>query len=94
MDKKVSLSPLLCLSLLSPVPFFYRHLLGFISVGEVIAKILRIVNYYLFIYLFIYYLIAFIMITVLKKTREKTHLNKTQKRGTKVRDTQQSEASN
>ena len=90
MDKKVSLSPLLCLSLLSPVPFFYRHLLGFISVGEVIAKILRIVNYYLFIY----YLIAFIMITVLKKTREKTHLNKTQKRGTKVRDTQQSEASN
>ena len=70
--------------------FFNRHLLGFISVGEVIAKILRIVNYYLFIY----YLIAFIMITVLKKTREKTHLNKTQKRGTKVRDTQQSEASN
>ena len=34
------------------------------------------------------------MISVLKKTREKKHLNKTQKRGTKVRDTQQSEASN
>ena len=37
---------------------------------------------YLFIYLFIY-LIAFTMITMLKKTREKIHLNKTQKRGTK-----------
>ena len=37
---------------------------------------------YLFIYLFIYlftYLIAFTMITILKKTREKIHLNKTQK---------------
>ena len=34
------------------------------------------------------------MITMLKKTREKKHLNKTQKRGTKVRDTQQSEAPN
>ena len=38
------------------------------------------------IYLFIY-LIAFTMITMLKKTRGKIHLNKTQKRGTKVRDT-------
>ena len=35
------------------------------------------------------------MISMLRKTREKKkHLNKTQKRGTKVRDTQQSEASN
>ena len=34
------------------------------------------------------------MITMLKKTREKKNLNKTQKRGTKVRDTQQSEAPN
>ena len=40
--------------------------------------------------LFIYfmYLIAFTMITILKKTREgKIHLNKTQKRAAKVRDT-------
>ena len=34
------------------------------------------------------------MITMLKKTREKIHLTKTQERGTKVRNTQQSEASN
>ena len=35
------------------------------------------------------------MITILKKTRGKeTHSSKTQKRGTKVRDTQQSEAPN
>ena len=34
------------------------------------------------------------MITILKKTKEKIHLNKTQKRWTKVRDTQQSEAPN
>ena len=35
------------------------------------------------------------MITMLKKTMEKTiHLNKTQKRATKVRDTQKSEAPN
>ena len=60
--------------------FFYRHLLGFISFGEVIAKILRIVNYYLFTC--IYYLIAFIMITVLKKTREKN----TFEQDTKTRD--------
>ena len=46
-----------------------------------------------FMYLFIN-LIAFTMITILKKTREKIHLNKTQKRRTKVRDTQQSEAPN
>ena len=32
------------------------------------------------------YLIAFTMITILKKTGEKMHLNKTQKRRTKVRD--------
>ena len=34
------------------------------------------------------------MITILKKTREKIHLNKTQKRRSNVRDTQQSEAPN
>ena len=34
------------------------------------------------------------MITMLKNTRKKIHLNKTQKRETKVRDTQQSEAPN
>ena len=32
------------------------------------------------------------MITMLKKTRKKIHLNKTQKRETKVRDKQQSDA--
>ena len=46
-----------------------------------------------FMYLFIN-LIAFTMITILKKTREKIHLNKTQKRRSKVRDRQQSEAPN
>ena len=45
--------------------------------------------YYLFIYL-----IPFTMIAMLKKTREEIHLNKTQKRGTKVQNTLQSEAQN
>ena len=69
-------------------------LLSIKEYGLSLLLLLLILILLTFLTLLFIYLIAFTMIIMLKKTREKIHLNKTQKRETKVWDTQQSEAPN